>query len=659
MPVRLALTPANTEHAPPEGAYTFGERSVSIGRVEGNDLVLPVAHISSRHAVIRFRGGRYAVSDLGSTNGSLVVREGRRLLLGPKGQPEITLQSGDRLVLGDIDNPVELEVEVVRDAPASAELAQHDLGGNTVAVATRSRRDTLAISQRVTGDHQAVRVIFGLVEATAAARDGVSILRRVTEASLDAIPGAADALVVVRNPEGGLRVTAEAHRGAGICRTPNATVCEQVLGGEVALLFGEHADAAHPAHTLVSQGVGSGIAAPLWGERTPCWQGGDVSGGEGAARGVLQINCGPESSGLKEIHLDLAVVLAHHAAVAMERAELITRLERAERRLREENALLRSRAQPAVEMVAESTAMSRVLEELGRAAATDVTVLIQGETGTGKEIAARWLHEASRRRKGLLVPVNCGALTESLLDSELFGHRKGAFTGATSDRKGVFELAEGGTVFLDEIGETPQALQVRLLRVLEEGKIKVVGDSMERPVDVRIIAATNRDLADLVRKGRFRQDLYYRLRVFPISLPPLRERPEDIEPLCRLFVVRFAAQMGKSVAGIDPGVVEALRCCTFHGNIRELANEIERAVVRVDDGEPLTSDLFSDELFPAPSADPATRDEPRSLREQLAEVEREIIGKALARHGGSKSAAARELGLTRQGLSKKMDRLGI
>jgi Nif-specific regulatory protein len=624
-----------------EGAFSVGERSVSIGRVEGNDLVLPVAHISSRHAVIRFRGGRYVVSDLGSTNGSLVLRGERRLLLGPKGQPEVALQSGDRLVLGDIDDPVELAVEVLREertAPGS-------LGENTVAVATRSRRDTLAISQRVTGDHQAVRVIFGLVEATGAARDGAGVLRRVTEAALDGIPGAADALVVVRDPEGGLRVSAEAHRGAGICRAPNATVCEQVLGGELALLFGGHDDSALPAHTLVSQGVGSGIAAPLW--------------GEGAARGVLQINCSPESPALKEVHLDLAVVLAHHAAVAMERAELIGRLERAERRLRDENALLRRRTQPEVEMVAESAAMARVLDDLRRAAATDVTVLIQGETGTGKEIAARWLHEASGRRKGLMVPVNCGALTESLLDSELFGHRKGAFTGAASDRKGVFELAGGGTVFLDEIGETPQVLQIRLLRVLEEGKMKVVGDAMERPVDVRVIAATNRDLAGLVREGRFRQDLYYRLRVFPVALPPLRERPEDIEPLCRLFLGRFAAQVGKSVPGIEPAVVDALRRCPFPGNIRELANEIERAVVRVDDGEPLTADLFSDELFPAPSIRAAGPERPRSLREQMAEVEREIIARALARHDGSKSAAARELGLTRQGLSKKMERLGM
>jgi len=247
-----------------------------------------------------------------------------------------------------------------------------------------------------------------------------------------------------------------------------------------------------------------------------------------------------------------------------------------------------------------------------------------------------------------------------LLDSELFGHRKGAFTGATADRKGVFEVARGGTVFLDEIGETPPSVQVRLLRVLEEGKIKPVGEAVERTVDVRVIAATNRDLAKLVEQGGFRQDLYYRLRVFPIVLPPLRRRPEDVEPLCRLFIRRYACQMGKQIDGIDPGVLEAMRRFAFPGNVRELANEIERAVVRAGDGGPLGVELFSDELFPpSASGDGRVGDGPLPLREQLAVVERRIITEALERHRGSRSAAARELGLTRQGLTKKIDRLGL
>jgi Nif-specific regulatory protein len=638
----LTLTQESPSSDPEERSRTFAGETISIGRIEGNDLILPMSHISSRHAVIRYRGGAYFLADLGSTNGSMVVRGEERLMLGPKGRPEVALLGGDLLVLGDIDDPVQLRVTLDEAAESVASPA----GQNTI-VASRARGETLAISQRITSDHDALQAIFRLVERINRAGENEQILGRVVEAALEAIPGAMDALVVLSGVDG-LTVTAEAHRGRGLCREPNVKICEQVIGGDTALLFGQHEASALPAHTLVSQGVGSGIAAPLWGDQ------------RANPRGVLQVNCEPDKAVLKEDHLDLAVVLAHHAAVALERAELVARLRDAERRLREENTLLRQRTQPVTQMVAESPAMERVAEELRRVAASDVTVLLQGETGTGKEVAARVIHESSPRRDGLLVPVNCGALTESLLDSELFGHRKGAFTGATSDRKGVFEVAEGGTVFLDEIGETPPSVQVRLLRVLEENKIKVVGDSVERRVDVRIVVATNRDLTRRVKEGRFREDLYFRLRVFPVTLPPLRERPQDIEPLCQLFVERYSIQLGRRVGGVDPSLISALRGYSFPGNVRELANEIERAVVRAEEGTPLTAELLTEELLSA--AEPIGGDAApgaRTLRQQLAEVERKLIREALERHGGSKSAAARELGVTRQGLTKKMERLGL
>jgi len=638
---RLTLTfieppPAGVEQT----TVTFSGRSVTIGRKEANDLVLPVAHISSQHARIQRAGGAYVLSDLGSTNGSMVIRGEERILLGPKGRPEVTLQEGDLLVLGDIDAAIRLQVAL--GAPAAGAV---DATVTNTIVASRRRHDTLAISQRISGaSHGALPIIYRLMASLAGPGQRERILGQVAEAALEAIPGAVDALVVVREGAGGLKVRAEAHRGKGLCCSPDATICEQVLGGDAALLFGQHDKANLPAKTLVSRGVGSGIAAPLWGERE--------------ALGVLQINCEAGCPGLSEAHLDLAVVLAHHAAMAQERADLIAQLRAAEQRLRAENALLRRRTQPEVEVVAASPAMARVLDELRRAAESDVTVLLSGETGTGKEVAARFLHEQSRRSGGLLVPVNCGALTESLLDSELFGHKKGAFTGAVDNRKGVFEAAAGGTVFLDEIGETPLALQVRLLRVLEEKKIKVVGEVVERGVDVRVVAATNRNLTRLVEEGRFRRDLYYRLRVFPVELPPLRERPEDIEVLCQLFARRYSQQLGKPLVGVDPALVSCLQAHHWPGNVRELANEIERAVVRVDPGEPLTADLISEELQ-SPGAVGAAPGAPRALREQLAEVERGIISATLARHGGRKAAAARELGLTRQGLSKKVERLGL
>jgi len=613
---------------------TFSGKNITIGRMEGNDVVLPVAHISSRHAAVHFRSGQFVFSDLGSTNGSVVMRQGERLLLGPKGQPEVVLQTGDLLLLGDIDKPVHLRV-VLSDAEVTD-------GPQSTVVATRVRSQTADLKRKVTEDHQALQALFQLVQSLDALSDREQIIQRVTEAVLDAIPGAVDVMLVTRRG-GELEVEAEAHQGQGLCRRPDVKICEQVLGGDAALLFGQHDASVLPAHTLVSQGVGSGIAAPLWLNKQ--------------VFGVLQINCAPGRFELNESLLDLTVVLAHHAAVSMEKTDLIARLREAEEALRAENVLLRRQSQPEQKMVAEDPRMKHAVEEIEHAARTDVTVLLLGETGTGKELAARHLHACSRRRGSLMVPVNCGALSETILDSELFGYRKGAFTGAAEDRKGIFEVADGGTVFLDEIGETPASVQVRLLRVLEEGKIKVLGEAMERKVDVRIVAASNKDLALMVKEGSFRQDLYYRLRVFPILLPPLRERSGDIEPLCRLFLARFAEQMGRRPGEIEPGWIDALRGYSFPGNVRELANEVERAVVRLQDGQALTPKLLSEEVRAASSK--AAADGPLDLKEQLAMVERRLITEALERNRGHKKDTAKELGLTRQGLGKKIERLGL
>ena len=628
------LTLTREDPRDPGRVHSFAPGTVNIGRKEGNDLVLPEGHISSHHAVIHHGAGRFIFADRGSTNGSLVLRGEQRILLGPRGAVEVTLQDGDLLLLGDLDQAVHLRVAIKSSRRAT-------ITPGTI-VATRARADTHELEQRLSGDDQALPVLFRLAQEVGRLTSEGEILERVAWAVLEAIPGAVDVLVVVPRGEV-LVVEAEAHRGEGICRTPDQGICRQVLAEDQALLFGQHDAAEMPADTLVAQGIGSGIAAPVW-----C--------GDEAA-GVLQVNCLAGRFELNAAHLDLAVVLAHHAAEALERAALIGRLRAAEQKLREENRLLRRRAQPQVEMVAESPRMQAVLQELRSAAASDVTVLLSGETGTGKEVAARYLHALSPRGEGLLVPVNCGALSESLLDSELFGYRKGAFTGAATDRKGVFEVARGGTIFLDEVGETPPSVQVRLLRVLEEGKIKVVGEAVERAVDARVVAATNRDLAVQVEQGAFRQDLYYRLRVFPVQLPPLRQRPEDIEPLLTLFMERFCRELGKHLDGQDPDLVEVLRGYSFPGNIRELCNEVERAVVRAKPGQPLTPDLFSDELLlHTPSAPPDGLG--TTLKTQLEEVERQIIRRTLQRLGGKRVAAARELGLTRQGLAKKIDRLG-
>jgi len=273
-----------------------------------------------------------------------------------------------------------------------------------------------------------------------------------------------------------------------------------------------------------------------------------------------------------------------------------------------------------------------------------------GETGTGKELFARLIHANGPRRERKFVAQNCGALPESLLESELFGHTRGAFTGATADRRGLFEEADGGTIFLDEVGEMSPAAQLRLLRVLQEGEVRRVGATATHKVNVRVIAATNADLEQEIRAGRFRQDLYYRLNVFPIRLPPLRERPEDIPTLAEYFLRTFRERARRAVPGITPEALRCLRAYPFPGNVRELENEIERAVALADDGRPLDVAHLSERLHGAPSAAP-----PVTLNEAIEQLKRRMIEDAL-RECGSKTRAAERLGLTRQSLQQMLRR---
>src|SRR5690242_18944885 len=289
-----------------------------------------------------------------------------------------------------------------------------------------------------------------------------------------------------------------------------------------------------------------------------------------------------------------------------------------------------------------SPAMQRVLELVRVAAPHRVAVLLQGETGTGKEVLARIIHRMSGRGDVPLVVQDCGALTEMLLESELFGHVKGAFTGAVADHPGLFVLADGGTIFLDEIENTTAALQSKLLRVLESGDVRPVGGTQVRRVDVRIIAASNRDLAEEVHAKRFRSDLFYRLNSFIVDLPPLRERPEDVLDLAHYFIAHFNRTLRRSVTGLSEDAAQVLRYARWPGNVRELRNCIERAVLLSNDDEP----VCARHLPPSLSAglEGARRQvrtgSARSLRERLEQLEKEIIREALENHGGVVRRAA-------------------
>ncbi len=324
---------------------------------------------------------------------------------------------------------------------------------------------------------------------------------------------------------------------------------------------------------------------------------------------------------------------------ALERNALVT-----------ENTRLKAQAQRGSEaLTGRSVAMRSVMDLVARIADTKTTVLITGESGTGKERVARAIHETSSRKQNPFLVVNCGALPENLMESELFGHEKGAFTGATGKHLGLFREAEGGTVLLDEVGELPAPLQVKLLRVLQEKKVRPVGASQEVGVDVRVLAATNRDVEQDVQRGTFRQDLYYRLNVIRVELPPLRDRREDVAALAEQFVSRFAAEMGKDVRGLTPDAQRALLRYPFPGNVRELENMLERAVALAGARSIGLGDLPPEVSGMSGSEGPALLSLPEggcNLDEVLTEIERRLILQALDRAGGVRTNAAQLLGIT-------------
>ncbi len=344
----------------------------------------------------------------------------------------------------------------------------------------------------------------------------------------------------------------------------------------------------------------------------------------------------------KPVHLE-------ELALLLKRAVEHARLMRQEERLR---SMLTPASLP-VEGIAESPPMQHLLQQVRQIAPTDTTVLITGESGTGKEWLARLIHALSDRASRPFLAVNLAAVPESLMEAELFGYEKGAFTGADQRRAGILEAADGGTLLLDEIGELPQSAQVKLLRFLQEQEFFRLGSTRPIRVNTRILAATHRDLERLVREGRFREDLYYRLNVIRLHLPPLRERREDILPLAHLFLEGFRRKYGKPLEGFTEDAVAFLLSYAFPGNIRELQNMVERAVILAQPPRIHRADLTGE---PAPSPETPS---PVHLDERLREVERALILEALRRFNGVQTRAAAWLGLSERALRYRMERLGL
>jgi two-component system response regulator PilR (NtrC family) len=335
----------------------------------------------------------------------------------------------------------------------------------------------------------------------------------------------------------------------------------------------------------------------------------------------------------------------------VEELKVVVQRELESLRLREENIQLRRellRVFARKNILGQSRKIQDILEMVRTVAGTTSTVLIAGESGTGKELVARAVHEASPRREKPFISINCGAFPETLLESELFGYFRGAFTGAYADKKGIFEAASGGTLFLDEIGETTPAMQVKLLRVLQERKVRPLGGTVDVPVDVRLIASTNRDLKGMINAGQFREDFFYRVSVIPIHVPSLRERPEDIEPLARHFLRTFCVRMGKAIRDIDESAVKAMRRYSWPGNVRELENAMERAVALAGENDNVISASHLPEPIREAVAITVEGGPPKielpqqgiDFEAHLAQIEKQYLAEALRAAGGVRTRAA-------------------
>jgi Nif-specific regulatory protein len=633
--------------------------SATLGRAPQGTVVLSDFHLSGDHAQITQVGDHYVFRDLRSTNGSAIERAGRRIPVDAGTRWELALAHGDVLLLGNPADPVRIAVHIGPEATEVA--ADADLGERLIA--SRSIMDLPAVAGQIDGGDPADALrIYKALQPLGARLEPSAAIEAVVEATFQLLGRATHVAILLRSESDRDRFALAISRERAPAGAPEAraaaapdsqpgvrasrAVLRRVLSDRAAVLTA-NAPEALSSESIMSGSILSILAVPLW-------RGEDITG-------LIQADNRASFGMFSEGDLEVALLLAAQASLAIDNATLVQRLRVAEERARGENVYLKRKEQKLkfTNIVGESPAMRALLAQLERVIDTRATVCIEGETGTGKELIASAIHHQSQRADKMFVAQNCAALPENLLESELFGHKRGAFTSADSDKKGLFEIADGGTLFLDEIGEMPLPLQAKLLRVLQEGSIRAVGATAEKQVDVRILCATNRDLNAEVEQGRFRQDLYYRLMVFPIRLPPLRERREDIPLLAAHFLARYAEEYRVELPGFTQDALAALSSYTWPGNIRELENEVQRLVIQAESGHWIEVTDLAPRLRKVEGT--VTRIAPKqgTLKEMMDQVERWLITEALREHGNNKTKTAVTLGITREGLHKKLAKLGV
>ena len=653
---------------------------ITLGRAPNADLLLPDWHVSGSHGVITVEDGSGTVRyrDLKSTNGSRIIRGKQTLPVDSTVGFEITLKHGDRLQLGDHERPVLVGVSIaVLPATApflpttgsmlSATIPPRADGSSVLraptvpqveepeakVLAIRPVETVAEVQRTVESDPGSLKGLLSVLRKLTTAIELDEVFDAIEEAVFEAVPKATHLTLALRD-DSTEKPTYVAVTTRVRGRTDNTgeavpisrSVVRKVVEQRAAVLAADAPREVGETTSIMGAKILSTMGVPLWR--------GEV------ILGVLQVDNRAHPGMFKDHDLDLLMLVGQQASLAVHNARLYGQLKVAEMSARTENSFLKQRAQKKFEgIIGDSREMKNLFDKMAKVVDTRVSVLIEGETGTGKELVASAVHYQSRRRDRLFIAQNCAALPETLLESELFGHKKGAFTGATEDKKGLFELADGGTLFLDEIGEMPLGLQAKILRVLQEGELRPLGSGTVKTVDVRIVAATNRKLEDEVAAGRFRQDLYYRLQVFPVRIPALRERREDIPTLATHFLKRYTRELGKAVAGFSQQAMELLMSYNFPGNVRELENEVQRLVIQCEPGGYLMPEHLSPRIRNIEGLLDKIRAPRGTLRDMIEHIEKWLLIEALREHGNNKSATAKTLGITREGLHKKLKGYGI